>query len=224
MITDRTLARTAGLLYLATFVTSIPALALKTPFLDRGDHPQLAIVGVILEILLAFCCVGTALTLYPVTRRQGEPLALGFLASRLLEAGIILVGVMAVMSLVTLRVGHGTGTATSEAETALIALHDWAFLLGPAVMAAVNALLLGTALYRGRLVPRLIPTLGLIGAPLLLASSVGVMFGAWDQVSAIAGVATIPVALWEFSLGVWLVAKGFQPGIATAPPVGVAEA
>lgn len=209
MTTDRTLARVAGMLYLATFLTSIPALALKRPFLMRAEHPDLAILGVVLEVMLALACVGTAITLYPVTRRTSEPLAIGFVASRILEAAIITIGVIAVMSLVTLRddgyAAHGT-----ELSAALVAVHDWSFLLGPAVMAAVNALLLGSALYRGNLVPRVIPALGLAGAPLLLASSVGVLFGAWTQVSPIAALAAVPVALWEFSVGVWLLTRGFS--------------
>ena len=99
---------------------------------------------------------------------------------------------------------------------ALVAQYDWTFLFGPGFMACVNALLLGSLLYRSRLVPRIIPLVGLIGAPLLFASDIAVMFGLWEQVSLPAGIATIPIALWEFSLGVWLVVKGFNPSPITA--------
>jgi hypothetical protein len=83
-------------------------------------------------------------------------------------------------------------------------------------MAAVNAVLLGTLMYRSGLVPRIIPLVGLIGAPLLLASDIAIMFGLWEQFSLPAGIATLPVALWELSLGVWLVVKGFKPSPITA--------
>lgn len=202
---DRILARTAGLLYLATFATSIPALALKTPLLDDGTHPDLALWGALLEILLAVACVGTAIALLPITRRRNEPLAVGFVVSRTLEAGLILVGVLCILTLASL---HDTSPHRSGMDAALRALHGWTFLLGPAVMAAINALLLGTVMLRGRFVPRVIPIVGLAGAPILLASSVGVLFGAWTQTSPIAAAAAAPVALWELSLGLWLTFKG----------------
>lgn len=201
---DRALARTAGILYLATFATSMPALALKTPLLDEGVRPDLATWSALLEILLAFACVGTAIALLPITRRTSEPLAVGFVVSRTLEAALILVGVLCVLTLASLP--H------SGADGALRALHGWTFLLGPAIMAAVNALLLGTVMLRGGLVPRAIPIVGLIGAPILLASSVGVLFGAWTQTSPLAAAAAAPVALWELSLGVWLTVKGVCTG------------
>ncbi|HBY23000.1 MAG TPA: DUF4386 domain-containing protein, partial [Propionibacteriaceae bacterium] len=80
--------------------------------------------------------------------------------------------------------------------------------LGPGLMPAVNALLLGSVLYQARLVPRLIPLLGLIGAPLLAASALGTLFGVLDQVSPVAGLAALPIALWEASVGVWLLVRG----------------
>lgn len=202
MTTDRRLALATGLLYLATFATSFPALALKTAYL-QGGAPGLAAGGAVLEILLAASCIGTAVAIYPVARRVSEPLALGFVTSRTVEAGMILVGVLALMSVTTLR-------AAGAADAGMTALHDWAFLLGPAVMSATNALLLGTVLVRSGLVPRVIPIVGLIGAPLLLASSVGVLFGAWGQTSVVGAVAALPIAAWELSLGLWLTVKGFR--------------
>jgi hypothetical protein len=200
---DRRLARWAGLLYLATFITSFPALALKTAYLDGGPS-WLGSAGAVLEIALAATCIGTALALYPITRRHSESLALGFVTSRTVEAVMILTGVLGLMATITLR-GAGASDATA------VALHDWAFLIGPAVMSAVNALLLGSVLYRARLVPRILPVVGLIGAPLLLASSVGVLFGLWTQTSTVGAIAAVPIAAWELGLGLWLIVKGVRP-------------
>jgi hypothetical protein len=83
--------------------------------------------------------------------------------------------------------------------------------MGPGLMPALNALLLGTLMYRSGLVPRLIPLIGLAGAPLLLASDLATLFGAFGQSSPAAFFLALPVAAWEFSLGVWLVVKGFKP-------------
>lgn len=203
MSTDRRLALWAGIAYLVTFVTSIPALALKTPLLESGAEPGLAAWGLVLEITLAVSCVATAVLLLPIARRVSQTLAVGFVASRTVEAGMILSGVLPVMALIAL----GRDDAMAPA---LVELHDAAFLLGPAFMSAINALLLGTVMLRGRLVPRIIPTIGLIGGPLLLLSSYGVVLGLWEQTGTVGAIAALPIAVWEFSLGVWLIVKGVR--------------
>ena len=217
-MTEQGFARLAGWLYLATFVTSIPALALKTPAMDAALTGSIAPgtthahVAALLEIVLALACVGTALALYPVLSRHDGVSALGFIASRVLEAGLVLVGVVALLTVVSLREG-----APNEVISAVVGLHDAAFLIGPGLLPAVNAVLLGGVLYRTRLVPRIIPLIGLIGAPLLAASAIGTMFGAFDQVSAIAGLAALPIAAWEFSLGCWLAVRGIRTASQQTP-------
>jgi hypothetical protein len=101
-----------------------------------------------------------------------------------------------------------------EIIVALAGLHSWTFLLGQGLIPAVNAVLLGTLLYRSRLVPRILPILGLVAAPLLVTSAVATLFGLWAQVSTQSGLLTIPIGVWEFSLGVYLIVKGFKPGAA----------
>ena len=160
--------------------------------------------------MLALACIGTAVALYPVVKRQNEGVALGFVGSRVLEAAIIVSGVVSLMSVVTLRQA-GAGADALATSHALVADYHWAFLFGPGFMACVNALLLGSLLYRSGLVPRIIPLVGLIGAPILFASDTAVMFGLWSQLSPLALLATVPIATWEFSLGVYLVVKGFKP-------------
>lgn len=211
MTKDRTLAMAAGAMYLLTFVTSIPALALKQPFLGGAGSAAATQWAVLLELVLAFACIGTAVAIYPVARRKNEALALGFVASRTLEASVIFTGVVSLLSLVSMRsAGVIEGGAGPETLRVLTHLHDWAFLIGPGLMPVVNAVLLGTLLHRYRLVPRIIPLIGLIGAPLLLTSTLGTLFGVIDQVSPIAGAMALPIALWEFSIGVWLMIKGFN--------------
>lgn len=217
----RRTARVAGVLYLITFVTSIPAVILYGGVLNDPDYivgagPDTpALVGGFLEVVLAFACIGTAVVLYPVIKRHNETFALGFVTARTLEAALIMVGSISLLSVVTLRQDlAGTGGADPAMLVtmgqSLVAIHDWTFLLGPGVIPGVNALLLGYILYRSRLVPRVIPALGLIGAPLLLASATAIMFGVYEQVSVISAMSAIPIALWEGTLGVWLIAKGFR--------------
>lgn len=223
---DRKTALVAGVLYIVTFIGSIPALPLYHDILkDRdylltGGSDTGVLWGALLEIICAFAGIGTAVVLYRVVKRHDPARALGFVAARTFEATMICVGVLSVLAIVTLHhdaTGASGATATSLVSTAqsLVAVHDWSFLVGPGLIPAVNALCLAAVLYRTRLVPRIIPMLGLIGAPLLIAAFLGTLFGAWDQVSPVSAVATIPIALWEFSLGIWLIVKGFTPSPAT---------
>lgn len=177
--------------------------------------------GCLLDVVNALAAVGSAVTLFPVVRRQNEALALGFVTSRLIEAAVVMIGVVSIMAVVTLRqdAAGAAGVDTAALVTtgkALVAVRDWTFLLGPGLMPAFNALLLGSLLYRSGLVPRIIPTVGLIGAPLLLAADLAVFFGFIEQVSVWSGIATLPIAFWELAVGIWMVVKGFNPSPITA--------
>jgi hypothetical protein len=114
---------------------------------------------------------------------------------RVLEAAIIVAGITSLLAVVTLRQAAAAGADTDSlitTGTALVAIHNWTFLLGPGFIPAVNALLLGSLLYRARLVPRVIPALGLIGAPLLLLSAAAVLFGLHPQVSVLSAMSAVP--------------------------------
>jgi hypothetical protein len=229
----RRTALIASVLYLVTFIASIPAVIFLTPVLDQTDYivssgsDNRVLFGTLLDVVNALACIGTAVVLFPVVKRQNESLALGFVASRVIEAAVIMVGVVSLLAVVTLRqeVGSVVGADTPSLVTtgqALVAVRDWTLVLGPGLMAAVNASLLGTLMYRSGLVPRIIPTMGLIGAPILLASVIGTLFGLWDQFSSVALLLVLPVAAWELSLGTYMTVKGFKPSpiiTSRVPPV-----
>jgi hypothetical protein len=219
----RKTALVAGVLYLITFV-SIPTLFLYGPVRGSnyiaGPGPDTAvIVGGILEIIVALACIGTAVALYPVVKRQNEGVALGFVGSRVLEAATIFAGVAILLSVVTLRQA-GVGAAGLVIAQVLVDLYDQTFLLGQSFLPAVNALLLGSLLYQSRLVPRVLPLLGFIGAALLVASDLGTLFDLWGQRSAVTALAALPIAVWEFSLGVYLIVKGFKSSPVTSGMAG----
>jgi len=227
MTSLRKTALVAGVFYLITFI-SIPTLALYGPVKNHRDWILTSgsntgvLVGAFLEVIVALAGIGTAVTLYPVVKRQNEGMALGFVTSRLLEAAMIFTGVLSLLSLVSLR--HDLGVAGGANAAALVttgashvAVYNGTMLLGQTLMPCINALLLGSLMYRSRLVPRIIPVLGLIGAPLLIAAVIATLFGGdIGHVSALRAIGTLPVAAWEFSLGVWLVVKGFRPSPITA--------
>lgn len=215
----RKTALIAGALYLITFV-AVFTLALYRPvheasYITSAGSDTGVIVGGILEVIVALAGIGTAVVLFPVVRRQNEGAAMGFIGSRILEGATIFVGVASLLAIVTLRQG-GAGADAMVTSDALVAMYDRTFLLGQGIMPAVNALLLGSLMYRSRLVPRILPVLGLIGAPLLLFALGGVLFDAWDRTSAIAGLFVLPLAAWEFSLGVYMLVKGFRPAAVEA--------
>jgi hypothetical protein len=225
----RRTARAAGILYLLTFV-SIPTLALYNPLRENADFvlgvgsDTGVLVAALSEVVVALAGIGTAVVLFPVAKRQSETAALGFVTARVLEAGLIIVGVVSVLSLVTLR-NDVAGTAGADPASLVttghtqLATYDWAFLLSQSLLPVFNALFLGYVLYRSGLVPRLLPTLGLIGAPLLLTSDLAIFFGVYDRAAPVAIVAALPIAVWEFSLGVYLTVKGFRPAaVAALPP------
>jgi hypothetical protein len=216
------LARIAGWLFIATIVFSIPGTLLYGPLLDHKDYivgagsdTQIAL-GAFLEILTAIAGIGTAVVLYPIVKRQSQSMALGYVATRVLESTVIVIGIVSVLSVVTLR-RDVAGTPGADNASLILAgqqlkaFHDMTFLLGPSFCAAIgNGIILGTLMYRSGLVPRRLALVGLIGGPLALIAATGALFNVYDQNSAPQALLTIPEVVWEGSLGIYLIVKGFR--------------
>ena len=213
MASSRKIALVAGVLYLLTFV-SVPTLALygqvkSANYIIGAGSDTTVIMAGILEIIVALAGIGTAVVLFPVLKKQNESAALGLVAARILESSTIFVGVAFILSIVTLRQA-GVGADALVTGHALATLYDRIFLLGQSFMPAICDLLLGILLYQSRLVPRSLALIGIVGAPVLVAGYLAVMFGLIGQHAPLAGLSALLVALFEFSLGVWLVVKGFN--------------
>jgi Domain of unknown function (DUF4386) len=224
MDTTRRTARLAGVLFIITFLTSIPAaLVLYTPVLDDANFVLGAgadggvAVGAFLEVLLIVANVGTAVVLFPILKRQNEALALGYVSARLMESTFIAIGIVSVLAVVTLRqdVAGAVGADPSSLVTAgqsLVAVHDWTFLLGPVWVVGVgNGLILGWLMYRSGLVPRGMAMLGLVAGPVLLAGGTAALLGVVELDSPLVPLASAPEFVWELSLGIYLMVKGFKP-------------
>jgi hypothetical protein len=222
------LARVTGVLFLITYITSILAFfvfyapVLKDPGYITGAGPDTGVLlGAFLEVLLIIANIGTALALFPVLKRQNEVLALGYVTARLVESGFIAVGILSLLTVVTLRQDAAGADAASLTVVgqALVAIHDWTFLLGPGFVVGVgNGLMLGYLLYRSGLVPRPMAVLGLIGGLLVCASGSAVLFGILDQGGVEQNVAVIPEFFWELSLGIYLTVKGFRRSAPASEP------
>jgi Domain of unknown function (DUF4386) len=222
MSSTRNNAILAGVFFIVAAAAAIAGLALYDPVLndpgyitDASRTDTQVLVGAFCEVLVVISVIGTGVTLYPVIRRFGEGTAIAYVVGRLLEAAVIAVGIISLLSIVALRRDGGGDVATGKA---LVALHDATFLFGPGLAIGINTLLLASLMYRSQLVPRAIARIGLVGGPLVFASSVAVMFGAYDQVSGPATLAALPVFAWEMSLAVWMITKGFRSSPATEPP------
>ncbi|MFJ1756453.1 DUF4386 domain-containing protein [Kitasatospora sp. NPDC088134] len=213
--TDRGTAVVAGVLFLVTEVAAIAGMLLYRPALDGAAYvagPGVdghVAAGALCEVVLVLAVIGTGVVLYPVLRRHQEAVALGYVCGRLLEAAVITVGIVGMLAVVTLRRDAGAEAAT--AARALVAVHDWTFLLGPNVVLGANSLALAFLMHRSRLVPRPVALLGLVGGALILASAVAVLFGVYPQVSTAGSLAALPVFAWEVTLAVRLLVKGFAP-------------
>ena len=217
MTLDQKRARWFGVLYLITFVTSIPALLLYEPalrdpvgYIAGGGHDRRILLAALLELLLIIANIGTAVVIVPILRRQFEELSIGYVTARLFESTFILVGILAMLGIVTL---HREAAGANEGTIAytLAAIKDWTFLLGPGwVVGWGNGLILGYMMYRTQLVPRPWPWLGLIGGPLLVIAGTIVLFRGNPAANALKGPASIPEALWELFLGVYCTVWGFR--------------
>jgi hypothetical protein len=220
---DRRTSLIAGLVFLATFVFSIPQLATFDAALNNhrfilgAGSDTGVVVGTFLELLNVVANIATAIIFFPILKWQSERVSLGYVADRIFEGVMIAIGLISVMALLMLRwhyegLAHIAPASLLVTGRALVAIHDATFLLGPAFCAGLgNGILLGYLMYKSELVPRRLAMIGLIGGPLALVTATAVLFGAWEQSSGIGFLFSLPEIVWEFSLSIYLIFWGFRP-------------
>jgi hypothetical protein len=223
MNSNKKAAKLVGVLFILAAVTAVIGLLLYDPILNGPDylikgaeHANQVIWGALMELILVASAVGTATTIFPILRKYNETIALWHVCFRFLEAIIITIGVISVLTLLTLSrefVAAGAqDTASFQASgTVLKAIHDWTFMLGPLFMLGINTMMYSYIFYKTNLMPRFIPILGMTGATLVFICALLVMFGVIEQVSFWGGILAVPVAANEMILAVWLIVKGFNP-------------
>ncbi len=222
IISHRKTAKIVGTLFIIAAVTAIAAVLLYRPILNNSNylvdgaaHKNQIVLGAILELILACSVIGISISMFPIFRKYNESLALGYVCFRLFEAALIVVGVVSVLSLLTLSQDFIKGGSLNVASfqpagTMLIAIHDWTFKLGPDFMLGVNTLICGYLLYKTKLVPRFIAGAGLLGATFILFATVMEMFGLFLPLSTWGKILALPVAAYEMTLAVWLIVRGFD--------------
>jgi len=222
MNSNRDIAIIVGALYILAAVTAIIGFILYQPILTdpeyiiKGSANETQVIwGAVNELILAFSVIGTSVMMYPIVNKENENIAIGYVCFRLLEAILIIIGIISILSIVTLSQEFETATAPNvscylTAGKSLVILHNWTFLLGPNLALGPSTLMMSYFLYDTKLVPRFISVMGLVGGTLILACALLVMFGIFLQVSAWGVVFAMPVFAYEMSLAVWLIVKGFN--------------
>lgn len=225
MNSNRDIAIMVGVLYILAAVTAIVGFALYQPILSDPDYivkgfanETQVIWGAFNELILAFSVIGISVLMFPIINKENENIAIGYVCFRLLEAMLIIIGIISLLSIVTLSQEFGKAVTPNVASylTAgklLVSIHDWTFLLGPNLALGPSTLMMSYFLYDSKLVPRFITILGLIGGSLIFTCALLVMFGIFLQVSMWGAIFAIPIFAYEMSLAVWLIVKGFNSSV-----------
>jgi hypothetical protein len=230
MHTNRKIAIVVGVLFLTAAIASIAGLLLYGPVLNNaeyilsGSHNSLISWGAVLEIITSFAIIGTSITLYPVLKNYNERLALATVSFRLAEAVVIIIGILCLLTIMTLNLEadkelNSNRAAYLIAGKLLVTFHNWTFLYGPNVLLGPSTLMTAYVLYKTNLVPRFVSILGLIGGPMISLCGVLVTLGLFEQISLWGTISAIPVFAYEMSLAVWLISKGFIQTKPLATPV-----
>ena len=228
-----------GWLFIATFVTSIPARLLfvsglgasweDMSFIPGALSENQMFLGAILEFGVIAANIATAIVLYPVVRRRFHAGAIGYVAARITESAFILVGLLSLLSVVSVSQQLASASGATDAALAaqggtLVSTYDWSFLFGPGLVVGFgNGLLLGYMMFKSGLVPRRMAMLGLIGGPMLIASFGFQLFGVYENGSPASFLLALPEIAWEASLGIYAAWKGFRTPTPAAGTIDITE-
>jgi hypothetical protein len=211
-----------GVLFILAAVTAIMGLALYLAILTDADsivkgsaNETQVILVAFCELILAFSVIGIAIMMYPIINKENESIAIGYVCFRLLEATIIIIGIISLLSIVTfsLELSKTVDTNTNSFLTAvklLVKMRNRTFLIGPYLALGPSTLMMSYFLFKLRLVPRFIAVLGIVGGPLIFTYAVFVLSGVFFSISIWGALLTVPVFAYEMTLAVWLIVKGFN--------------
>jgi hypothetical protein len=224
---DPSLRRTEILvasLWIVTAIGAIAGLALMSPVLNAPDYltsvfPRSAtlISASLLWLINDIGIVAIGLLMFPILKKQSEILALGYVSMRIFESVFLIVGMTLTLLLIPLSHAYiqaGVADVTTYQAIGLVLKQAelWFMTVLQLIFLGLGGLILTSLLFRGRLVPRWISVIGLIGYALLLPSAIITLFGVFDTVPPAPGsLLAIPVAVFEIVLmPIWLFAKGFN--------------
>ena len=216
MNTYRTTARIVGVLFLAGMVIGIPGhvfvqsiLAAPDPLTNVPANSILLAIGAMLMLMTVAGDTAHGVLMFPVLKQDSERIAVGYLGFRIVDA--VFLAIMALFVLVQIPLGSeylkagASDTSYLQAlSTVSIQANHYAYNIAMTFL-GIAGLMLCYALYRAKLVPRLVAVWGLVGYATILCGSVLQVLG-FDLLS----IHAIPGGLWELFIGVWLIVKGFN--------------
>jgi len=207
-----------GVLFITATVTSILGGLLIASVIDSPDdllnvsgNENQMIVGSLLVLVDAISVVFIAIMMFPILKKHNEGLAPGYVGLRILEAVVFIVGVISILSLLTLSQKYVEGTLDASnfqaLGTLLLGVYDWSWVVGPLIFFALSTLPFYYLLYKSKLIPQWLSGWGLIGGILVTLFGLLSMFGISPAI--LAG----PIAVQEMVLAIWLIVKGFNPSV-----------
>ena len=214
---EKKTARIVGLLFITATVASSLGFAILDPILNAPDilvsvsaNTTQVMIGVLLLLIDSAAVVGIAVLMFPILKKYSEALALGYVGFRVIEATVIIVASIILLSLLTLSQEYVQAAAPDAScfqtlGSLLLAVWDWALLLGIMIVFGLTALILNYLLYQSELIPRWLSGWGLIGAILLLAAGLLEIFDI-----NLTDLINLPIALQEMVFAIWLIVKGFN--------------
>ncbi|SDE67834.1 protein of unknown function [Paenibacillus sp. UNCCL117] len=218
----KTASRLTGVLFIMAAIAAIVGVILYKPLLNDSEyliqgaaHANQVVLGAIMELILVVSAVGTATVMFPLLKKYHRTIAIWHVCFRFMEAVVITIGIISVLSLLTLSQNYAAAGAPDIASyqvsgILLKATHDWTFMLGPNFFLGINTMMYSYIFFKFKLVPRFIPVLGMTGSVLILLAALLEMFGVIDQVSMWGGILALPIFANEMILAVWLIARGFN--------------
>ena len=177
------------------------------------------ILGGLLVFFAAFACAGIAIWLYPVLKKHHEGLALGSVGFRVMESMLYIVGVVGLLSLLTLSqeyVKAGASNASCfKCQALLLAIKKWAGQLG-VIAFTMGALMYYSIFYRSKLIPRWFPAGAFWQPHHRLQPPCWRYSACWFLFRRSSCILQLPIGLQEMVLAVWLIVKGFNPSAVAA--------
>jgi hypothetical protein len=215
-------AALTGVFFIVAAISSIAGLKLYDPILASEDflitgssHYNQVISGAICELILSVSAVGTGIMLYPYMKRYNESSAIGYLGFRLLEVVFIVIGIICILTTLSISQSYNSGIITDKMYAqsfgkAFIAAHDWTFIIGPNFMLAVNTFIYSYVFFKTELVPKKLAALGITASFLIMIAAICEMFGLFKQISFWGILLALPIAAYEIILAIRLISKGFK--------------
>ena len=218
-------AKITGWLFIIAAVSSIIGLKLYDPILSdnnfivsANNHYNQIIFGAINELILVASATGTGIMLYPLLKRYNESMGIGYLSFRMLEAVFIIIGLLSILTVLSISESYVDGAITDKANAqnlglSFISLHKWTFMLGPNFMLSINTFIYSFVFYKTKIIPSNLARLGLLASFLIMTAAILELFGVIQQISTWGILLALPIALYEMTLAIYLITKGTKAGI-----------